>query len=720
MSTPDAPNTTNDRAVTFQVDDGIALLLIDIPDRPVNVLSRGVVEELAGHIGRLEAGVEGVEAVVIASGKPGVWIAGADVEQLKEIESAADGEELSRTGHQLLGRLEALRIPVVAAIEGAALGGGLEVALACGYRIASEGAKTKLGLPEVQLGLIPGAGGTQRLPRLVGLRASLDLMLTGKQLDARRARKLGLVDEVVPEAILLERARSAAKDLANGRLDPRSARPRGSPQWFENLPGLRNFILHKAKQGVMAKTRGLYPAPLRLLEVVAGGLDAPLQDGLDLEARAFGKLTVSPEAKSLTHVFLASTAAKNDPMLPEGVGPSDFESIGIIGAGFMGAAIATVTAERDLRVRMKDVSPEAVARGLAMAEKSLRKRAARRRRPEHEVTKLVDRLEGTAEYNGFGSMDIVIEAVFEDLGLKHQIVREVEAATSPETVVATNTSTIPISRIAEAASRRDRVIGLHFFSPVEKMPLVEIIVTSDTDPSVAATCHAFAKAIGKTPIIVNDAPGFYVNRILGPYMNEAALLLEQGVKIEDIDAALVAWGFPVGPITLFDEVGLDVAAKSGQILAEAFGDRLEPNEVLSQLVEDNRKGRKNGRGFYRYEDGEKKAPDESIYALIGAGSSRPVPREEIQERLALGMVNEAVRCLEDGVVRSARDGDVGAVFGIGFPPFRGGPFWYLDAIGPARVADRLRALEAAHGPRFAPASLLVEKAESGQRFHDDD
>jgi 3-hydroxyacyl-CoA dehydrogenase / enoyl-CoA hydratase / 3-hydroxybutyryl-CoA epimerase len=705
------------RNVDVTLEDGVAILTIDQPDRPVNVLSEGVVEELAELIGRIESGDLDARAVVLISGKPGVWIAGADIDQLRGIRTAADGEALSRNGQALLDRLEGLRVPVVAAIDGAALGGGLEVALACTYRIASDSGKTKLGLPEVQLGLLPGAGGTQRLPRLVGLRTALDMMLTGKQLDGRRARKSGLVDEVVPSAILGQRARQVAIDLADGRAQPRAGRRRGSPEWVENLPGLREFIFRKARQGVVAKTRGLYPAPLRILDVVAKGLDLPLTEGLDLEARAFGELTVTPEAKSLTHLFLESTAAKNDPMLGADVRPEAVDRVAVIGAGFMGAGIATVTAEGGMRVRLKDVTPDAVAKGVATSQKSLRKRAERRRRPEHEVVQLLDRVEGTAEYTGFRSIDIVVEAVFEDLELKQKVLREIESAASDSVVLASNTSTIPIARLAEASSRPENVIGLHFFSPVEKMPLVEIIVTDRTSHAVAATCHAYAKRIGKTPIIVNDAPGFYVNRILGPYMNEAARLLEQGVRMEEIDSAMVDRGFPVGPITLYDEVGLDVAAKSGQVLADAFGDRIEPTDLLERVLGDGRKGRKNEKGFYRYEGGEKAGPDESVYALFGSPTPKTVSRHEIQERLFLGMVNEAVRTLEDGVLRSARDGDVGAVFGIGFPPFLGGPFWYIDQSGPAAIVERLRTLEAAHGSRFSPAPLLVEKAERGEFFH---
>ncbi len=716
METSAAGGTEMGRSVTMVVEDGIAMVRLDQAERPVNVLSRDLVEELTAVIGRLEAPDSGARAAVVISGKPGVWIAGADIEEFGALESAADAEALSRTAHRLLARLEGLRIPVVAAIEGAALGGGLEVALACTYRIATDSPKTQLGLPEVQLGILPGAGGTQRLPRLIGLRGALDMMLTGRQLDGRRARKLGLVDEVVPAAVLERVAREAASEIASGRREPRAARPRGSPVWMENLPGLRGFIFRKARQGVMEKTRGLYPAPLRILDVVARGLDRPLEEALALEARAFGELTVTPEARSLTHVFFTSTAAKNDPMLGEGVRGSNVERVAVVGAGFMGAGIAVVTAENGMRVRLKDVSAEGVAKGLGTARRSLTRRAERRRRPEHEVVALLDRLEGTTEYSGFGTVDLVVEAVFEDIELKHSIIRDLEAAGGEDTIIGSNTSTIPIARLAEAASRPERVIGLHFFSPVEKMPLLEIIVTPSTGDAVTATCHRWGKRIGKTPVIVNDGPGFYVNRILGPYMNEAALLLQEGVAMEAIDEAMMEWGFPVGPITLYDEVGLDVAAKSGGILAEAFADRIEPNTVLGRLIEDGRLGRKNGRGFYSYDGGKKAGPDPGVYALIGSHVRRSMPVEEIQQRLALGMINEAVRTLEDGVLRSARDGDVGAVFGIGFPPFRGGPFWYVDRTGAAAVVEQLRALEGRFGTRYAPAPLLVRKAEAGEFF----
>jgi 3-hydroxyacyl-CoA dehydrogenase/enoyl-CoA hydratase/3-hydroxybutyryl-CoA epimerase len=330
-------------------------------------------------------------------------------------------------------------------------------------------------------------------------------------------------------------------------------------------------------------------------------------------------------------------------------------------------------------------------------------------------------VEATTEYTGFHTADVVVEAVFEDIAIKHAVFKEIERHIGPETVVGSNTSTIPIARIAEASAHPEHVIGLHFFSPVDKMPLLEIITHPGTAPWVTATSHAYGKKIGKTPIVVNDSPGFYANRILSPYMAEAALLLEEGVSIDDIDKAMVTWGYPVGPITLYDEVGLDVAQKAGKIMAEAFADRMKPSQVIDRMVADGRMGRKNGKGFFTYgDDGKKSGADEAVYALIGAAARKTMPRGEIQDRLGLMMVNEAVRTLEEGVLHSARDGDVGAVMGIGFPPFRGGPFWYVDTVGAADVVKRLRALEAKHGPRFAPAQMLVDHAEQGRTFFGDE
>ena len=707
--------------VRMDVEDGIAIIRLNQSGKPVNVISAELVTAMHDILQRLEEGGEGVRAAVLISGKKGSWIAGADIEQFKDFQTPADGEHASREGQKLLTRLERLVMPTVAAIDGAALGGGLETALACTYRIATDSPKTKLGLPEVNLGIIPGAGGTARLPRLIGLAGALDLMLTGKQLDGRRARSAGIVDETVPAPVLLREAKRAALALADGTLKPKHARRRGSPKFAENLPGLRGFILRKARQGVMGKTHGLYPAPLRLLEVIDRGLDKPVDDALELEAQAFGELAVTQEARSLVHLFFASTAAKNDPPVPEGTKPIDVDQVAVVGAGFMGAGIAAVSAEAGIGVRLKDVKPEAAAKGLKTARDTLIKRAKRKKARPFQITAVTDRVAATTEYTGFHTADVIVEAVFEDVAIKHAVIKEIEAHIGEGTVLGSNTSTIPIATLAEASSRPDHVIGLHFFSPVDKMPLLEIITHPGTAAWVTATSHAYGKKIGKTPIVVNDSPGFYANRILSPYMAEAALLLQEGVRIEDIDQAMVMWGYPVGPITLYDEVGLDVAQKAGKIMADAFADRMTRVDIIEKMVGDGRLGRKNGKGFYRFgDDGKKAGVDEAVYALIGSPAPKSLERAEIQDRLGLMMVNEAVRTLEEGVLHSARDGDVGAVMGIGFPPFRGGPFWYVDTVGAKDVVERLRRLEAKHGKRFAPARMLVDHAEGGLRFFPDE
>jgi 3-hydroxyacyl-CoA dehydrogenase/enoyl-CoA hydratase/3-hydroxybutyryl-CoA epimerase len=367
------------------------------------------------------------------------------------------------------------------------------------------------------------------------------------------------------------------------------------------------------------------------------------------------------------------------------------------------------------------VKPEAAAKGLKTARDTLIKRARRKKAKPFQITAVTDRVAATTEYTGFHTADVIVEAVFEDVAIKHTVLKEIESHIGEGTVLGSNTSTIPIAKLAEASARPDHVIGLHFFSPVDKMPLLEIITHPGTAPWVTATSHAYGKKIGKTPIVVNDSPGFYANRILSPYMAEAALLLQEGVRIDEIDQAMVMWGYPVGPITLYDEVGLDVAQKAGKIMAEAFADRMTPVDVIEKMVADGRLGRKNGKGFYKFgDDGKKAGVDEAVYALIGNPAPKQLERAEIQDRLGLMMVNEAVRTLEEGVLHSARDGDVGAVMGIGFPPFRGGPFWYVDTVGAGNVVERLKKLEAKHGKRFAPAKMLVDYAAGDRKFFPDE
>jgi len=708
-------------ALTTDVRDGIAVLTLDVPNAPVNTFARSVREEFAAAIDRLEQD-ETIRAAVVRSGKPDVWVAGADIEEFLGIETSSQAEALSRDGHALLERLEKLRTPVVAAINGVCLGGGLEAALACAYRIATDTPKTAFGLPEVQLGLIPGAGGTQRLPRLVGLEAALDMILTGRNIRARKALQMGLVHELVHPAILDDIAMDRAKALADGTLKrdaPSGAHGARHLLLDENRVG-RALVLRQARERIVARTRGHYPAPLAALDVIATGYSQGTDRGFREEARLFGELAVSEVSRQLVFLFFATTALKKDAGVPEPAPPpAPIRKVGILGAGFMGAGIASIAVQQGTLIRLKDADPGRVGKGLAAAREVLRDRLTKKQITRQQLDDYMSLIGGTIDYSGFRSVDLVIEAVFEDLGVKQAVLKETEAVTRPDAIFASNTSTIPIGRLASVSSRPQRVIGMHFFSPVPKMPLLEVIVTTETSREVTTTVVGYGKTLGKTVIVVNDAPGFFANRILAPYINEAGILLDEGVAIEAVDRALVEFGFPVGPITLIDEVGLDIAGKSGAIMLEAFGSRMAPSQSLTRVVAAGRTGRKGKKGFYRYdENGKKRGVDGSVYELLPAGAGRiEMPVDEIQRRCVLAMVNEAVRCLQEGILRSSRDGDVGAVFGIGFPPFRGGPFRYVDSLGVERVVRALEGLNADRAPRFAPAQLLIEMAREGRRFY---
>jgi len=708
-------------ALTTDIRDGIAVVTLDLPNAPVNTFTRSVREEFAALLDRFDRD-QAIRAIVVRSGKPDVWVAGADIEEFLEIETASQAEAMSRDGHALLDRLEKLRTPVVAAINGACLGGGLEAALACAYRVASDALKTVFALPEVQLGLIPGAGGTQRLPRLVGLQAALDMILTGKNVRARKALQIGLVHELVHPAILDDIAFARARALADGSLR-RDARRRthGAKEMLldDNRVG-RAVVFRQARERVLARTRGQYPAPLAALDVVAIGYMQGIERGLREEARLFGELAVSEVSRQLVFLFFATTALKKDPGVPEPAPPPlPVRKLAILGAGFMGAGIASIAAPYGTLVRLKDADHARVGKGLASIREVLKDRLTKKQITRLELEDYMSLVGGTIDYSGFANVDLVIEAVFEDLAVKQQVLREAEQVTRPNAIFASNTSTIPIAKIADASSRPERVIGMHFFSPVPKMPLLEVIVAPKTSREVTATAVAYGKALGKTVIVVNDAPGFYANRILAPYINEAGLLLDEGVAIDAVDRALVDFGFPVGPITLLDEVGLDIAGKSGAIMLEAFGSRLAPSESLQRVVAAGRTGRKGKKGFYKYDaKGKKRGVDSSVYELLPTGERRTeTPAEEIQRRCVLAMVNEAVRCLQENILRSPRDGDVGAVFGIGFPPFRGGPFRYVDTLGADRVVRALEGLNKDRTPRFTPAQLLTEMARDGRRFY---
>jgi 3-hydroxyacyl-CoA dehydrogenase/enoyl-CoA hydratase/3-hydroxybutyryl-CoA epimerase len=709
------------RNFRVEVSDGIATVLFDVPGESVNTISPSVGVELSRLLDELKAAGE-VRGVVLGSGKRDGFIAGAHIDTFQALTTAAEAERLARELQGVYGRVERLGKPTVAAIHGACLGGGLELALACTWRVASDDPRTGLGCPEVMLGLIPGAGGTQRLPRLVGLAAGLDLVLTGRTLKAKKARKIGLVDETPAKEAVLDVARRRARELADGALDPQQARHRDGAlaairaAALEGNPAGRALLFRQARAALLRSTKGNYPAPERALEVVAHGVSHGMEEGLALEAKRFGELAVTDVSRRLVEIFFAQTALKKDRGTDAPVEPRRVERVGVLGGGFMGSGIAYVTVNAGVPVRLRDRDDALCGKALAIVRGLLDERVKRRSIDRRELHATMRLLTATTDWSGFQGADLVIEAVFEELALKRDVLRALEAV-NPRAVFATNTSALPIARIAEAAANPGNVVGMHYFSPVHKMPLLEVVAAERSSPEAIATAVAFGRRQGKTPVVVRDGPGFYANRILAPYVNEAARLLVEGAAIEDVDRALVRWGFKVGPIALLDEVGIDVAAKVAKTMHEAYGERMAPPPAVAQILASGRLGRKNKQGFYAY-DGKKKRVDETVYDVLPGGRERrPFPAEEIAARVALPMVNEAIRCLGEGVVRSARDADLAAVFGLGFPPFRGGPIRYADAIGAAKLAETLAALAAKHGDRFAPAPALAELARTGGAFH---
>ena len=703
------------QAFTLELrDDQVAVIHIDVPGESMNTLKASFAEEVAGVLNQLEQQRD-LKGVVVISDKPGSFVAGADISMIDACENAADTESLARQGQAMFDRIEALQVPVVAAIDGACLGGGLELALACHYRVATDSNKTIIGLPEVQLGLLPGSGGTQRLPRLIGIQKALPLILTGKQLRAKQAKKLGIVDDVVPPSILLD---AAVKLALSSKAKVKRVRHSLLNKLLEGTGVGRGIIFSKAREQAQAKAKGNYPALDKIIDTIAYGSDKGFQAGLEYEARSFGELAMTPESKQLRNIFFATTAMKKE----TGAGdtkPRQVERVGVLGGGLMGGGIAYVSAAKaGLPARIKDISEQGIVHALKYSYDLLNKKVKRKHMPRAELEATMLRLSGSLDYSGFDRVDVVIEAVFEDLNLKQQMVADIEAVASENTIFATNTSSLPITKIAAQAQRPENVIGLHYFSPVDKMPLAEIITHAGTSDETIATTVALAKKQGKTPIVVKDGAGFYVNRILAPYMNESARLVLEGEPIEVVDSALVKFGFPVGPMKLMDEVGIDVAAKVAPIMADELGDRFRAPDAFGKLLDDERKGKKNKKGFYAY-SGKKpgKAVDESVYTLLGISPSAKLGGEEIAQRTVLLMLNEAAYCLDEGIIRSARDGDIGAIFGIGFPPFRGGPFRYMDAIGVAEIVRRLQNYQKQHGERYTPAPLLLKMAENNERFY---
>jgi 3-hydroxyacyl-CoA dehydrogenase / enoyl-CoA hydratase / 3-hydroxybutyryl-CoA epimerase len=689
----------------------VAIVTIDDPASPVNAISTALGRELGETLDEIDS-LDHIQAVVIRSGKESVFVAGADLREIASIEDPAEAEAISKGAQALFDRIASDSRPFVAAVGGAAMGGGLELAMACHGRVASDSASTVLALPEVNLGLIPAAGGTQRLPRLIGLENALPMLLTGNRIRPQRAIELGLVDRVVaPDDLLataIALAQALARDSAGKKIGwtPASWSPQlrtaahGRASRLRHRIGFtapfRSLLIRKARRTVMAKTRGAYPAPLAILEAVELGLAKGFRAGQRAESSAFGELAASRGAKQLIRLFEVTTRRKRPIAAPRTVA-----RLGIVGAGLMGEGIASVSIDR-VPVVLEDMSADAVERAGRRIRQSLDRRMRSGSIAREEAVERSERLTTAASIEELGGCDLVIEAVFEDLELKRRILAELERVVDPRAILASNTSAIPIARIAEGLRNPERVVGMHYFSPVPKMPLLEIVAPEAADADVVESARAFGVQQGKTVIVVGDGPGFYATRILSPYLYETILVLGDGAEPAEIDDALRSFGFPVGPITLLDEVGLDVAAHVARDLGEAFSHRgFAPSAALEKAVQAGRLGRKNGCGFFKYKKGRRGELDPSILPIMGFGPRRKIEHDQIVERLVFAMVAEAQRCLADGTLRSEEDGDLGAVLGLGFPPFLGGPFAWVASQGRSRVEERLNRLAGRYGERFS-------------------
>ena len=700
-------------------ESDIAVLTLDAPDKGVNVLSTGVLGELDAALTELESR-DDLAGLVVISAKSESFIVGADLKEfLASLDSGASHViEMCRRGQTLFGRFSKCPFVTVAAIHGLCLGGGAELAVWCDRRVMSDSDRTEFGFPEVKLGLYPGWGGTVRAPRIVGLSNAIEMITGGDSIDAMSARALGLASDLVPADQLLPAAIRLvrAEQKSGGYLEDRE-------RWSTAITireAELGFLGATASAVIRQKTKGHYPAPQSALEVMLEGSMGDADSACQLEAEGMSRLFGSPVNAALLNVFFLTDRNKKDVGVDgQTVESQDIATVGVIGAGIMGSGIAAANIRRGLGVVITDAAEEALAKG---AERIIEEAAydSKAKGPTAErMSQVAPRFHLTSTDGEFSQCDLVIEAVVESLDVKRKILSEIEPKLGPDAILASNTSTIPITRLAEQLQRPDKFCGIHFFNPVRRMKLVEVIRGAETDDRTIATAVAYAKRVGKMPIVVNDGPGFLVNRLLFPYMNEALELVSEGAAIKSIERAAKAFGMPMGPIELYDMVGIDTAFYAGRTMWQSFPDRTVASPILPAMIKAGRLGQKSGSGFYLYNNRKRRAqadPDLGDFLAPYVRDQKQFTEEKLTARLFLPMLLEATRTLEDKVVRDPRDIDLGLIFGLGFPPFKGGLMFWADTQGPAKMIESLKPLEQV-GDRMKPTELLLEMAQSSGKFY---
>ncbi len=699
--------------IQLEIRDNIAVCWIDNKVEKMNVVSPAAIPIFDTLVSKVQED-DNILAVVLISRKRD-FMGGADIKSF-QIQKEGDFRPFQVQGHQTMQRIIASKKPFLAAIHGTCVGLGTELALACHARIATKSARTKMGLPEVRLGILPGAGGTQRLPRLIGIQKALDMMLTGKQINATRAKKWGLIDELTDEGKLLQAAIMMVKKIMNKPIVRKLTLAFQEKLLESSL--FRKMLFSQAKKMALQRSQGNYPAIPAIIECVETGYKKGIKAGLEKELYWFEKLMLTSESLGLRSLFFAVSDNKKNPYK----NAKPLNTLGMIGTGFMGAGIAEVSVMNDVKVLLKDIRQKVLDNAYQLIWKSIAKKLKYKSMTKIQAEQKMGSVSGQITYQHFDTADIVIEAILEEMPLKKRIIEEIEKHGNEQVIIATNTSSLSVTEMAKHARKPEMVIGMHYFSPVPKMPLLEIVITEHTAEWVVASCYELGLRQGKTVVVVKDGTGFYVNRILAPYSNECLNMVDEGIAIDAIDNALVRKGFPVGPIALADEVGLDIAAhvsKSTKSFVESKPG-LVVNEALVHMYADGRKGRKNKKGFYLYNDkGKKQGVDQSAYQYFKGNGKKQLPMAEIQDRALMLMLNEAALCLEEGTISSPKDGDVAAVFGIGFLPFTGGPFRAMDSMSITEVVKRMNRLKKQYGEHFTPADSLVKMAETEASFYSD-
>jgi 3-hydroxyacyl-CoA dehydrogenase/enoyl-CoA hydratase/3-hydroxybutyryl-CoA epimerase len=713
-----------DNAFKFSVDnEGIANLIFDLPAQKVNKFNAPVMQELEQVLDIATQNKE-IKIMTIRSGKEDIFIAGADLHSFEPIfKDPSSGGVIISTGHRVFDKLQNLPFPTVALIDGACLGGGTELALACTYRVVSDNPKTQMGLPEVTLGIIPGWGGTQRMPRLVGLIEGLSMVLGGKPVGAVKAYKMKLADAIFAQAFFEDGMRLFLKECLNPEGKNKILKRRKNNGWrswlFEGNSLGRAFVYKKAEKDVLKRTKGHYPAPLTALNLIKETYKLPLTEGLKKEEKTFvdnlaKDFSIAP---NLIHLFFVNEALKKDIGVSGDVKPLKISSVGVLGSGTMGCGIAWLFSNKDIPVRLKDIDWQALSKGIGAIASIYEKGVKEKKVKVSDASLKFHHITGTIDYTGFKDLDLVIEAAVENLELKHKIFKELEAVISPDAIIASNTSSLRISDMGSVLKHPERFVGMHFFNPANKMPLVEVVASEKTSPQAIVTAVDVCKKLGKTPIVVKDCPGFLVNRVFLTGANEVIRMYQEGVNQERLNKMMLDFGMPMAPFVLADEVGNDVGYKVSKIFEEAYGSRMEMPKLLQFMYEKQLYGKKNGKGFYLY-DGKKTSVNPEVERLRKSLTEKEisVSDKDMRNRIFLLMINEASRCLDEKVVANAASLDMAMIMGIGFPPFRGGLLKYADDLSINYVVNKLNHLKDLYGERFTPSKLLLEMQQSGKKF----